>query len=84
MARELELCYAPVCFVSNMAAGLQKSLSAQEVEDRGRETGRILNKIIIEAVGEVPDKRSCPCANALGSAQLARPEKTDQEDVEVA
>lgn len=84
LARELELCYAPVCFVSNMAAGLQKSLSATEVEERGRETGRILNKIIIEAVGKVPDKRSCPCANALGSAQLAKPEKTYQEDVQVA
>src|SRR3989441_8836870 len=84
LARELELCYASICFVSNMAAGLQKSLSAQEVEERGRETGRILNKIIIEAVGRVPDKRSCSCANALGSAQVVRPEKKDQEGVQVA
>lgn len=76
LARELELCYAPVCFVSNMAAGLQKNLSAREVEERGRETSRILNKVIIEAVGKIPDKRTCPCANALGSAQLANLEKT--------
>ncbi len=77
LARELELCYAPVCFVSNMAAGFQKSLSAHEVEERGRETGRILNNVIIEAVGRIPDNRSCPCATALGSAQLANPETTD-------
>ncbi len=84
LAREVELCYAPICFVSNMAAGLQKSLSAREVEERGRETSRILNKIIIEALQRVPDKRTCPCATALGSAQLSDPEKAKQEKLQVA
>ncbi len=84
LARELELCYASICFVSNMAAGLQKSLSAQDVEEIGRETGRILNNIIIEAIGKIPDRRSCPCANALDSAQLSKPERTNWEDLKIA
>jgi len=71
LARELEICYASVCFVSNMAAGLQRTLSAQEVEDRGRDSGQILNKIIIEAVENIPEsRRGCNCARALSSAQL--------------
>lgn len=84
LARELEMCYAPICFISNMAAGLQKTLSAREVEDRGKETSRILNKIIIDAIQKVPDKRSCPCATALGSAQLQEPERAKQEKLQVA
>ncbi len=75
LARELELCYASICFISNMAAGLQNSLSAQEGEDRGRDTIRILNDIIAEAVREIPDRRTCPCAKALASAQLSKPER---------
>jgi 5'-methylthioadenosine phosphorylase len=30
-ARELETCYAAICFVSNMVAGIQQRLTAQEV-----------------------------------------------------
>src|SRR2546421_805077 len=38
LARELEMCYASISFVSNMAAGLQRTLSAREVEEKGHET----------------------------------------------
>ena len=31
LARELEICYATVCFVTNMAAGMQERLTADEV-----------------------------------------------------
>jgi len=75
LARELEICYASVCFVSNMAAGLQKTLSAQEVEDRGRDSGQILNKIIIDAVESIPESRkACNCGRALSVAQLGKDE----------
>jgi len=83
LARELEMCYGSVCFVSNMAAGLQRTLSAQEVEERGRDSGQILNKIIIEAVDNIPDsRRGCACSRALSSAQLGKEdmEKSEEEN----
>ncbi len=79
LARELEMCYASISFISNMAAGLQKTLSAKEVEDRGRESGQILNKILIEAINKIPDGREgCSCARALAQAQLTKLEVKEQ------
>lgn len=85
LARELEMCYASVCFVSNMAAGLQRLLSAQEVELKGLETGYILNKILIEAIEKIPETRKgCPCGSALSTAQLAKSEKETRENLTIA
>lgn len=85
LARELEMCYASVCFVSNMAAGLQRVLSAQEVEMKGQETSNVLNKILIEAIEKMPESRKgCPCGTALAAARLARNEKETQERLTIA
>jgi len=85
LARELEMCYASVCFVSNMAAGLQRVLSAQDVEEKGRETSHVLNKILIEAIGKIPEtRRGCPCGSALAPAQLAKSEKEAKESLTIA
>jgi len=71
LARELEMCYASISFVSNMAAGLQRTLSAREVEDKGRESSQVLNKILAGAVSKMPESRKdCPCGTALSKAQL--------------
>ncbi len=71
LARELEMCYASISFVSNMAAGLQRTLSAREVEEKGRETSQVLNKILIDAIGKIPEsRRDCSCGSALTHAQL--------------
>src|SRR5207245_7741315 len=79
LARELEICYASISFISNMAAGLQRTLSAKEVEEKGSETGQILNKILIEAIGKIPDGREgCSCGRALAQAQLNKPEVKEQ------
>lgn len=80
LARELEMCYASISFVSNMAAGLQRTLSAREVEEKGRETSQVLNKILASAVERMPESRKdCPCGTALAQAQLKK-----EEIVEVA
>ncbi len=85
LARELEMCYAPVCFVSNMAAGLQRILSATEVDERAKDSEQILNKIIIQVVENIPEsRRSCSCGNALASAQLSKTGKENRENLEVA
>jgi len=71
LARELEMCYASISFVANMAAGLQRTLSAREVEEKGRETSQLLNKILIGAIGKIPEsRRDCSCATALAHARL--------------
>ncbi len=81
LARELELCYASVSFVSNLAAGLQRTLSAHEVEERGRETSKTLNAILLDSIPKLPIQRlDCPCPKALAHAQLA-PDKMEEEQV---
>jgi 5'-methylthioadenosine phosphorylase len=73
LARELEMCYASIAFVSNMAAGLQRTLSAREVEDKGRETSQVLNEILKTAISKMPESRKdCPCGTALSRAQLKK------------
>src|SRR5207244_2096171 len=75
LARELEMCYASISFVSNMAAGLQRTLSAREVEEKGHETSHVLNKILTAAIAKIPESRKdCPCGTALAHAQLRKEE----------
>jgi 5'-methylthioadenosine phosphorylase len=75
LARELELCYASISFVSNMAAGLQRTLSAREVEEKGRETSQVLSKILVSAIKTMPESRKdCPCGTSLAHAQLKKEE----------
>ena len=75
LARELEMCYASVSFVSNMAAGLQRTLSAREVEEKGHETSQVLNRILTGAIAKIPESRKdCPCGTALAHAQLKKEE----------
>ena len=75
LARELEMCYASISFVSNMAAGLQRMLSAREVEEKGHETSQVLTKILAGAIAKIPESRKdCPCGTALAHAQLKKEE----------
>ena len=75
LARELEMCYASNSFVSNLAAGLQRTLSAREVEEKGHETSQLLNKILTGTIAKIPESRKdCPSGTALTHAQLKREE----------
>ncbi|MEM1756989.1 MAG: S-methyl-5'-thioadenosine phosphorylase, partial [Candidatus Bathyarchaeia archaeon] len=72
LARELEMCYASLCFVSNMAAGMQERLTPLEVMEISRRINSYVEQIIIEAIKAIPLERSgnCPCAQALREARL--------------
>lgn len=70
LARELEICYAPVCFVTNMAAGLERHLPATELVKVARKTTPVLQQILKEAVLHLPDKRQCSCGQALKEARF--------------
>jgi len=70
LARELEMCYASLCFVTNMAAGLQKRLTAEELVRVARKTAPVLQQVLSEAVKHLPSKRGCLCARALERARF--------------
>ncbi len=71
LARELEICYASICTVTNYAAGMSKrKLTATEVVDIVKENEENLKKIIIRALEYIPEERKCPCKNALEGAKL--------------
>lgn len=70
LARELEICYASVCYVSNMAAGMQKRLTAHEVSEVSKRVSPKIEQLLIETIKSLPHERNCPCAHALGDARF--------------
>ncbi len=70
LARELEICYSALCFISNRAAGMQESLSAVEVMEIGKRVMPKMLTIIRKAVENIPVERNCPCAKAIKKAQV--------------
>jgi 5'-methylthioadenosine phosphorylase len=72
LARELGMCYAPLCFVSNMAAGMQEQLTPLEIPKISEQIMPNLEQLLIETVKALPASREgkCPCANALRNARL--------------
>jgi 5'-methylthioadenosine phosphorylase len=72
LARELEMCYATVCFVSNMAAGMQERLTPSEVSRISKQIMPKMEQILIETVKGLPFERgkNCPCAGTLKDARL--------------
>jgi len=70
LARELEICYATLCFISNKAAGMQETLSAVEVTKVGQNVMPAMLKVIREAVEKIPLERNCPCGRAMHQAQV--------------
>lgn len=70
LARELAICYATLGVISNPAAGMSSSLSANEVmrnlEDLGDTIGRLFERV----VGSLPESYDCACRHALDEAFL--------------
>lgn len=72
LARELEICYAALCFVSNMAAGIQEHLTPLEVSEVSAKVTPKLVQILTETIKALPSKREgkCPCVEALKNARF--------------
>jgi 5'-methylthioadenosine phosphorylase len=72
LARELEMCYATICYVSNMAAGIQDRLTASEVSKVFEEVWPPVERILIDSVKALPLERgpNCICAAALENARF--------------
>lgn len=70
LAKELEMCYATLCFISNRAAGKQAKLSAVEVMEIGKRVMPEMLSIIRKTAENIPVKRTCECARATHEAQV--------------
>lgn len=71
LARELEICYAGVGLVTNLAAGIsQTRLTAEEVVEVVSRLSFSLKDLIRKVLPLLPSKRSCPCATALQKAKM--------------
>lgn len=70
LAREKEMCYASLCLVCNMAAGLQSSLSADEIAQLVAEKKPVLAKLLQKTIDVTVENRTCTCRNALEKAIL--------------
>lgn len=68
LARELEMCYATICIVTNYAADMAERLTVDEVfEIMGRKKTE-LRELIVNAILNIPEERNCICARALEGA----------------
>jgi 5'-methylthioadenosine phosphorylase len=72
LARELEICYAALCFVSNMATGIQEQLTLHEVPKVSEKIMPKIEQVLMETINSLPIERQCkcPCVNALRNARI--------------
>lgn len=67
LARELGICYASLCLVSNMAAGLQGRITSEEVAKVVSKRREIILETLRGTLKRMPRKRSCRCGLKKGA-----------------
>src|SRR5208282_3950268 len=70
LARELQICYSTLCFISNRAAGKQEKLSATEVMEIGKRMMPQILKILQRTIEDLPIERKCACRWSTDEAQV--------------
>ena len=70
LARELQMCYSALCFISNRAAGKQEKLSATEVVQVGRRMMPHILTILERTIENTPIPRKCACSKSIDEAQV--------------
>lgn len=73
LAREMEMCYASVCLVTDYDVGLKGAspVSAQEVSEMFKQNSERLRRLILDCIPNVPAARECSCKNALDNARFS-------------
>ncbi|TYB46374.1 S-methyl-5'-thioadenosine phosphorylase [Actinomadura chibensis] len=72
LARELALCYTPLCLVTDLDAGIEEGegVTMDEVlRVFGENVGR-LRAVVADIVKALPAERDCPCPNVLDGMKL--------------
>jgi 5'-methylthioadenosine phosphorylase len=74
LARELEMCYATVCYVSNMAAGMQDRLNADEVSKVSMQILPKVEQVLTETIRSLSSEyeAKCSCGQALEGARFKK------------
>jgi 5'-methylthioadenosine phosphorylase len=70
LAREKGMCYASLCLVCNMAAGLQDWLTAAEIAGIYKEREPVVSAVVEGAIERLPASFSCACGSSLAQAKL--------------
>lgn len=71
LARELEMCYATVSVVTNLAAGISgEKLTHEEVKEMMDKNMERVKDLLISSIFEIPETRSCTCGDALKGAKV--------------
>ena len=61
LARELGICYASLCYVSNMAAGMGGRISHQKIVEIASSIIPKLSNLLMQAILYLPESRNCSC-----------------------
>jgi len=71
LARELEICYASICMVTNYAASISPTrLTVEEVFEVVKGQKDRLVKLLSDSIAKLPEERECPCKYALLGAEI--------------
>ncbi|MBI4174810.1 MAG: S-methyl-5'-thioadenosine phosphorylase [Candidatus Aenigmarchaeota archaeon] len=72
LAREMEMCYASVCLVTDYDVGVDggKPVSAQDVAEMFKQNSEKLKRLILDCIPSVPAARECNCKRALDNARF--------------
>lgn len=71
LSRELGLCYASICVVTNFAAGVSKKpLTATEVVRGMRASLRQIHMIVQKTLSFLPESRGCSCRDSTREAKV--------------
>lgn len=71
LSRELEICYSAVSVVTNYAAGIsEEKLTHREVAEVMKNNIDRVKTLLFSAVPKIPEKRTCPCKDALSGAEV--------------
>jgi len=64
-AREAGLCYATICFISNMAAGMRAQVSHKEVEEVASRVISVMTTIVSQSIAQLHNVEPCRCKASL-------------------
>jgi 5'-methylthioadenosine phosphorylase len=72
LARELALCYTPICLVTDLDAGIEEGAGVTHAEVLEVFAANIdrLRPMVADLVDALPAERDCPCAHALDGIAL--------------
>ena len=70
LAREKGICFASLCLVCNMAAGLQNRLTADEIVSVYKKKEPVISKIVRQAIQSLDENQSCRCPSDVSKATL--------------